>query len=175
MKRMSEEHIHFIKTGGTIEFLASGYDAINKRLMKLDTTIDAYLQNLIQPHFGFTSETVFEKDSRDMTEEDRDAIVEAIQASPHKNIIVTHGTDTLTQTAEYLDGRLSEDDSFDKKVILIGSMIPIAGFAMSDAGFNLGFAIATFACIDSGVYICMNGDVFSPGEVQKNKTLLRFE
>jgi L-asparaginase len=173
---MVKNHVHFIKMGGTIEFFDPAYDAINKKLMKLDSTIDSYLKNLIQPHFSYSSESVVEKDSREITNSDRKKLVEAIESSPHKNIIITHGTFTMWQTAQYLEQYLSKEVQTEhKKVILTGSMIPITGFTMSDAGFNLGFTIASFSGIKPGVYMCMNGGIFHSGEAEKNETLLRFE
>jgi len=157
--------------GGTIEFFDPAYEAINKRLMKLDTTIDSYLHNLIQPHFTFSTETITEKDSRDITEEDREKLLKAINSTEHTNIVVTHGTFTMGVTANFLQDRSIED----KKVVLTGSMIPISGFSTSDAGFNLGFVIGSFSSIQPGVYLSMNGGLFTPSEVEKNTDLLRFE
>ncbi len=168
---MVKSHVHIIKMGGTIEFIDPAYDAMNKKLMHLDTTIESYLQNLIQPHFNFSVETVITKDSRDIDESDRNKLAEAIQSTPHTNIIVTHGTFTMKQTTEFLE----KQGLTDKKVILTGSMIPITGFTASDAGFNLGFAIASFASIDPGVYLSMNGGIFTAADVDKNEELLRFE
>ncbi len=169
---MIKNHIHFIKTGGTIEFFDPSYDEINKRLLKLDATIDSYLKNLIQPHFSTSYESIVEKDSRDITDQDREKLFEALISSPHKNIIVTHGTFTMNQTAEYL---LDKSGLERKKIIITGAMIPITGFTMSDAGFNIGFAIASFATIKPGVYLSMNGGIFKPGDIEKNENLLRFE
>lgn len=168
---MAKIHVHIIKMGGTIEFIDPAYDAFNKKLLKLDATIDSYLHNLIQPHFNFSSEPIAEKDSRDITDEDRDKLVKAIQSSPHENILIPHGTFTMSQTAQYLDGQ----NLVGKKIILTGSMVPIIGFAASDAGFNLGFAIASFQNIEPGVYLSMNGGIFKSDEVAKNVDLLRFE
>ncbi len=140
--------------------------------MKLDTTIESYFHNLIKPHFNYSSKSVTEKDSRDITEEDRKKLLEAIEATPHKNIIVTHGTFTMAQTAQFLDENLS---SSDKKIVLTGSMIPISGFSTSDAGFNLGFVVASFPNIESGVYLSMNGGIFHSNEVKKNEDIFRFE
>jgi L-asparaginase len=100
---MIKSHVHIIKMGGTIEFFDPAYDAINKKLMKLDATIESYLHNLIKPHFNFSTEGVTEKDSRDITEEDRGKLAKAIMASPHQNIIVTHGTFTMRNTAQFLE------------------------------------------------------------------------
>lgn len=168
---MAKIHVHIIKTGGTIEFVDPAYDAVNKKLLKLDATIDSYLHNLIQPHFNFSSETIAEKDSREITDEDRQKLVNAIQSSPHENILVTHGTFTMSQTAQFLVAR----DILGKKIVLTGSMVPIMGFAASDAGFNLGFVIASFMNIEPGVYLSMNGGIFKSDEVVKNVELLRFE
>lgn len=140
--------------------------------MKLDTTIESYLNNLIKPHFNFSTETITEKDSRDISAEDRHRLLKAIQASPHQNVIVTHGTFTMTTTAKYLEEQLH---SSNKKVVLTGSMIPISGFSTSDAGFNLGFVAGSLSNIEPGVYLSMNGGIFSATEVAKNEDIFRFE
>ena len=79
-------------------------------------------------------------------------------------ILITHGTYTMPDTARYLEAHLGK---IDKTIILTGSMIPIIGFSPSDAGFNLGFAIASFTGLPSGVFVSMNGRNFSPSEVMK--------
>lgn len=168
---MVKIHIHIIKMGGTIEFIDPAYDEMNKKLMQLDTTIESYLHKVIQPHFNFSTETVASKDSRDLNETDREKLAHAIETSPHTNIVVTHGTFTMKQTAEFLEKQSNQD----KKVILTGSMIPITGFTTSDAGFNLGFAIASLAHIEPGVYLSMNGGIFSATDIDKNEEIFRFE
>lgn len=168
---MSKMHVHIIKMGGTIEFIDPAYDEINKNLLRLDTSIESYLGHLIQPHFSFSSEQIVQKDSRDITDDDREKLAQAIEASSHANIVITHGTFTMAATARYLEER----GIGDKKVILTGSMVPLTGFAASDAGFNLGFTIASFSGVEPGVYVCMNGGVFNPDEVAKNETTMRFE
>lgn len=168
---MVRDHIHIIKMGGTIEFFDPAYDAINKKLMKLDSTIESYLQNLIKPHFNFSIEPVVEKDSREITQEDREKLAKVANSTSHKNILITHGTFTMRETAQFLE----QQNFDDKKIILIGSMIPLTGFSSSDAGFNLGFAIASFNSITPGIYISMNGATFTSSDVEKNVDLLRFE
>lgn len=168
---MSKAHIHIIKMGGTIEFIDPAYDAVNKKLMKLDATIESYLSNLIQPHFNFSVEKVTEKDSREITDDDRQKLADAIEATPHQNVIVTHGTFTMRDTAQFLDSKGFSD----KKIILTGSMIPITGFSISDAGFNLGFSVASFPGVEPGVYLSMNGGIFHFADVEKNVELFRFE
>lgn len=118
---MKQLHVHIIKMGGTIEFIDPAYDSFNKKLLKMDSSIDSYLRNLVKPHFNFSTEEVTEKDSRDITEEDRQRLVKAIVNSPHENILVTHGTFTMSETAEFIKNA----QFLKKKVILTGSMIPI--------------------------------------------------
>lgn len=168
---MTKQHVHIIKMGGTIEFIDPAYDEINKNLMKLDTSIDSYLHNLIKPHFNFSSEVVAQKDSRQITTEDRELLVKAIQQTSHANIVVTHGTFTMQETAQFIE----QHDFDNKKIIMTGSMVPITGFTVSDAGFNLGYAIASFSSLEPGVFLAMNGGVFSASDVRKNTDLFRFE
>lgn len=139
--------------------------------MKLDSSIESYLHNLIKPHFNFSTESVVEKDSRNITQEDREKLAKVIRVTTHKNIIVTHGTFTMRDTAQFLEGQSLDD----KKIIITGSMIPLTGFSSSDAGFNLGYVIASFNSIDPGVYLSMNGGIFTSSEVEKNIELFRFE
>lgn len=157
--------------GGTIEFHDPAYDAMNTRLLKIDASIDSYLKNLIQPHFTWSSFAVTDKDSRDIDETDRERLFKAIVENEHKYVVVPHGTFTMAQTGKFLEGR----DLKGKTVVLTGSMIPISGFSASDAGFNLGYVIGQIEHLEPGVYLSMNGCVFSPDEVAKNTELLRFE
>lgn len=168
---MSQRKFQIIKTGGTIEFLDSDYEHINNALLKLDATIDSYLENVIKPHFDYDVVNVFSKDSRDITEQDRQKLIRLINSSSYTNILLTHGTVTMRETAEHIGSHLSEN----KKVILTGAMIPLVGFAASDAGFNLGFALGLFESLKPGVYLSMNGGVFTPNEVTKNSDIFRFE
>jgi len=159
--------------GGTIEFIDPGYEQINRQLMKLDPSIDGYLKNIIKPNFSYSIETVCEKDSRNVTSEDLEKLAKVIQSAKHDNILITHGTFTIRNTAEFLERRLSKKNK--KKIILTGSMIPIVGFSVSDAPFNLGYSIGLFDSICPGVYICFNGGIFKYNEVKKNSKLLRFD
>lgn len=161
--------------GGTIEFIDPSYEVINKQLMKLDATVDSYLKNIIKPHFTYSLESVCEKDSREVSSEDRERLVKVIEMSPHENILITHGTYTMKETAKFLDDYFKDKQDLKKKIILTGSMIPIIGFSVSDAPFNLGYCIASYSSLDSGVYLSMNGGIFGYNEVDKNTELLRFE
>lgn len=168
---MQRQHVHILKMGGTIEFIDPAYDEINKKLLKLDSTIESYFQNIIKPHFNFSTESVAEKDSRDINITDHEKLAKVINSTPHQNIIITHGTFTMRETAQFLEQQSLED----KKIILTGSMIPLTGFSTSDAGFNLGYAVASFVSIEPGVYLSMNGGIFTSNEVEKNAELFRFE
>ena len=157
--------------GGTIEFIDQAYDKINKEMMKLDSSVDSYLENVIKPHFEFKIKGVCDKDSRDISSEDRKSLLKEIQETESENILITHGTFTMVETAKYLD----ENYKGNKKIILTGSMVPVVGFSSSDGLFNLGYSIASFKSIAAGVYIAMNGGLFKYNEVEKNTELLRFE
>lgn len=104
------------------------------------------------------------KDSRSLTSDDLRAIVEAIEESPATRVIITHGTYTMPDTARYIQAHVQRKDQV---ITLTGSMIPLDGFIFSDAGFNLGYAVAQTAILKPGVYVCMNGQVFAPGDVIK--------
>ncbi len=160
--------------GGTIEFIDPAYSKINQDLMKLDPSIDSYLKNLVKPHFLYNIETICEKDSREILPEDLEKLWSAIQTTPHQNILITHGTFTMADTAKFLESKI-EGFKLDKKILLTGAMIPIIGFSISDAAFNLGYSIASFDSVNPGVYLCMNGGTFKPEEVSKNTDLFRFE
>lgn len=159
--------------GGTIEFKDPAYEKIND-LMKLDVTIDNYLKNLVNPHFTYKIEIICEKDSRDINQDDLEKLKNLVLTTPDKNIMITHGTFTMKDTGKFLE-QIIIKEKLDKKVIITGAMIPIIGFTISDAGFNLGYSIASFDVVKPGVYICMNGGIFKPEEVEKNMELLRFE
>lgn len=166
-----KNYIHIIKMGGTIEFIDRAYDQINKQIMKIDSSVDTYLKNIIKPHFHYSVDSICDKDSRDITAQDRAELLQAIKETESENILITHGTFTMVQTAEFLDKNLATD----KKIVITGSMVPVVGFSASDAPFNLGYSVGSFQSIEPGVYICMNGGIFKYNEIAKNTELLRFE
>jgi L-asparaginase len=111
--------------------------------------------------FDYSVESILRKDSLDMTEEDRSLIRERVAAEPCQLIVVTHGTDTLVQTARRLL------DIPDKTIVLTGSLQP-ARFRNTDAVFNIGAAIGAVQALPPGVYIVMNGRIFDPRRTRKN-------
>ena len=112
--------------------------------------------------------SIVHKDSLDMTEDDRAHIRAQVTAAPHRRIIITHGTDTMIETARCLAGIA------DKTVVLTGAMSP-ARFKSSDATFNIGCAVGAVQALAPGIYIVMNGRIFDPLRVRKNVAENRFE
>ena len=114
-------------------------------------------------------ETLMMVDSMEMSKTERNYIVQKCIEEPIKQIIITHGTDTMVKTAHML-----ADVVNDRTIILTGAMIPVK-FGSSDGLFNMGSALSFVQALPSGVYIAMNGQVFNQENVQKNKKLGIFE
>ena len=112
--------------------------------------------------------SLFRKDSLEITKEDRELIRKTCEASPHRQILITHGTDTMAETAETLLGIEG------KVIVLTGAMAP-ARFRVTDAIFNIGTAIGALQSADNGVLLAMNGQLFQAGQVRKNRAAGRFE
>ncbi len=108
------------------------------------------------------------KDSLDLTDADRQTIAQAVRESPAARIVITHGTDTMIETAQSLGGISG------KTIVLTGAMQP-ARFRFTDAVFNIASAIMATQTLADGVYIVMNGRVFDPDKTRKNRDLNRFE
>lgn len=153
--------IKVLITGGTID---KTYKELTGELSFTQTHMVDML-NRGRSMAGTLSEVLFLKDSLEMTESDRAFILDKCRSSDEKNILITHGTDTMVETAAYLAKSIK-----DKTVVLFGSMIPYS-IDHSDALFNLGIALSAVQLKDSGVYIAMNGQVFDFDKVQKDKGL----
>jgi L-asparaginase len=161
---MSGMQIEIITTGGTIDkvyFDAKGGYEVGPPMVE-------QILNRARASVPITVTQLLRKDSLEMTDADRGAIGEAVARSKSTRIIVTHGTDTMVETALAL-GRVT-----DKTVVLTGALEP-GRFTDSDAPFNLGMAMAAVQTLASGVYIVANGQVFDPTRVRKNLELNRFE
>ncbi|HEY1121123.1 MAG TPA: asparaginase domain-containing protein [Haloferula sp.] len=113
-------------------------------------------------------EPLLRKDSLEMTEADRAEIRRACAEAPEEKILITHGTDTMSLTAEALT------DLPNKTIVLTGALAP-ARFRVTDAIFNLGLALGAVQSLPSGVYLAMNGTIFPAGKVRKNREAGRFE
>ena len=118
--------------------------------------------------FDYSIESLMRKDSLEMTEADREYIRKAVDRCDDERILITHGTDTMAETSRALVGVEA------KTVVLTGSMQP-ARLRVSDAIFNIGYAIAALQQLDHGVYIAINGQLFDPRHVHKNLQQQRFE
>ncbi len=116
----------------------------------------------------YAVEMLFRKDSLDLTDADRAVIADRVRETPCRHVLITHGTDTMIQTAQVLQ------DIPEKTVVLVGSLRP-ARFKRSAAEFNIGFALAAVQALPAGVYIAMNGCLFDPEKVRKNREMNQFE
>jgi len=157
--------IRILITGGTFD---KEYDEISGRLYFKDTHLPEMLQ-LGRCRLEVEIRTVMMIDSLEMTAEDRRLILKNCQNVPEKQIVITHGTDTMVETA-----RLLAESIQDKTIVLTGAMIPYA-FGSSDGLFNLGSALSVVQVLPPGVYIAMNGEIFNWYEVRKNRKLGVFE
>jgi L-asparaginase len=157
--------IRLFVTGGTFD---KEYDEINGRLYFQDTHLPQMLE-LGRCRLDVEVRTLMMVDSLDMSRADRDLIARQCQDAPEDRIVLTHGTDTMVETAAVLAGSVPG-----KTIVLTGAMIPIA-FGSSDGLFNLGGALAVVQVLDPGVYVVMNGRVFDWDEVRKNRQTGVFE
>ena len=118
--------------------------------------------------FEFEVNALLRKDSLHLSDADRSRIRDAILASDARHVLITHGTDTMVETAAVLRGIP------DRTIVLTGALNP-ARFRDSDAVFNIGCAVGAVQCLPPGVYIAMNGRVWDPAHVRKNRDANRFE
>ena len=152
-------------TGGTFD---KEYDMINGRLYFKDTHVQEILK-LGRCTLAVNQQTLMMIDSLEMTDADRESIVQSCTYSAEDRIVITHGTDTMVRTAKAL-----EDANIFKTIVLTGAMIPYK-FGSSDGLFNLGTALAFAQTLPKGVYIAMNGKYFKATNVFKNLETGYFE
>ena len=157
--------IRIVVTGGTFD---KTYDEINGRLSFGATHLPEMLR-LGRSRVETTVETLMMIDSLDMTDADRARIVAACAASPEGRIVITHGTDTMVETASAVAQGVTG-----KTIVLTGAMVPYA-FGSSDGLFNLGSALSFAEVLPPGVYIAMNGQHFAWDCVRKNRSSGVFE
>lgn len=151
-------------TGGTIDKVY--FDALSEYQIG-DPVVPGILNDALAK-FPFEVESILKKDSLEITDEDREKIFNQINAESCSHILITHGTDTMIDTAR----RLQQIQ--DKTIVLTGAMQP-ARFRKTDAIFNVGYAIAAAQHLPAGVYLAMNGQIFTPDAVQKNRAAAQFE
>jgi L-asparaginase len=121
-----------------------------------------------QAGIDFELEGILRKDSLDMSDEDRALVRKKAEEEPETRILITHGTDTMIETAKALKGIPG------KTIVLTGALSP-ARFRETDALFNIGGAVMAVQILEEGVYIAMNGRIFQPNHVRKNVKENRFE
>ena len=157
--------IKIFVTGGTFD---KDYDEKNGRLYFKKTHMNEILA-LGRSQVKVGIETLMMLDSLDMKEKHRELIVEKCTAAIEEQIVITHGTDTMTNTARVLGAK-----HFKKTIVITGAMIPYK-FGTSDGLFNIASALAYVQTMPYGVYIAMNGRVFNYDKVTKNRTTGIFE
>jgi L-asparaginase len=158
--------ITIFTTGGTFDkiyFDANSEFTIGESMMKPilqegNVTVDYQIESILR------------KDSLEITESDRQLICERVSATSATKIIIIHGTDTMAQTAK----ALAASNLNDKTIVLVGAMQP-ARMRISDAPFNVGFALAAVQLLPANIYIAMNGNIFHHDNVAKNLAEGRFE
>lgn len=157
--------IRFLITGGTFD---KEYNELTGELFFQDTHLSEMLK-LGRCRVKVEMRTLMMIDSLDMTEQDRSMIADHCNKATEDKIIITHGTDTMAETAKFLATRV-----VGKTVVLTGAMIPYK-FGSSDGLFNLGSAMAFVQSLSPGVYVAMNGKCFFWNNVRKNKKTGEFE
>ena len=160
--------IRIFVTGGTFD---KDYNELTGSLVFKDTHLPEMLR-LGRSHVDVSIRTLMMIDSLEMTAADRSLIVEQCRQATESRIIITHGTDTMIETASVLAAALGSETV--KTVVLTGAMIPYA-FGSSDGLFNLGSALSFVQILGPGVYIAMNGRYFMWDEVRKNRKTGVFE
>jgi len=156
--------IKIFTTGGTFDKVY--FDAESE--FRFGEPIVGALLEEANVSFAPDIESLMQKDSLDLDDDDRGRIRQAIERTDNDRILIIHGTDGMVATARRLL------DVTDKTIVLFGAMQP-ARMRYSDAIFNLGFACAAVQLLPPGVYLAMNGQVFDPRRVVKNRARSRFE
>ncbi len=157
--------IRIFVTGGTFD---KEYDEIRGRLYFRDSHL-AEMLRMGRNRAEVEIRTLMMVDSLEMSDVDRELIARNCRDVPEHRIVITHGTDTMVDTARLLAATVP-----DKTIVLTGAMIPIA-FGSSDGLFNLGGALTAAQCLPAGVWVAMNGVVFPWDDVRKNRETGVFE
>ena len=156
--------IRFITTGGTIDKIY--FDALSQFEVGESQVEHILREGLVQ--FDYEIVSLLQKDSLEITAADRTRLRRYIEDDDASLYVITHGTDTMAETAEALQGLDNQT------IVLTGALTP-ARFRTTDAIFNVGMAVAAVQGASPGVYIAMSGQVFPAGEVRKNRSENRFE
>jgi len=158
------DKLTILTTGGTIDKVY--FDAASEFQVG-DPVVEALLEKM-NVGFEVALYQLMRVDSLDMTDQHRALIRQAVESCDAEHILITHGTDGMVETANWLK------EIGEKKIILTGALQP-AAFSENDAVFNIGCAIGALQIVSSGVYIAMNGQIFDSSKVVKNRLKNRFE
>jgi len=158
--------IKFLITGGTIDDL--DYDSEEKAPLNHQSLIPDLLKQA-RLSVDYEIEVLMQKDSRIVTDKDREIMFRKCQNAKENKIIITHGTMTMPDTAKFLGAR-----KLPKTIVLLGSVRP-ANEESSDALFNIGTAVSAVQLLPNGVYLTMNGKIFEWNNVKKNLETGKFE
>src|SRR5690349_5801743 len=159
------ERIRILITGGTFD---KDYNELTGQLYFQDSHLPEMLK-LGRCNLDLEVRTLMMIDSLDMSDDDRQIILKHCRHAPERRIVITHGTDTMVQTAAALAGKVP-----DKTIVLTGAMVPYK-FGSSDGLFNLGSALAFVQTLSPGVYVAMNGRYFRHDQVRKNREKGEFD
>ncbi|WP_313918588.1 asparaginase domain-containing protein [Tahibacter sp.] len=158
------QQLTIVTTGGTIDKIY--FD--DKSEYQIGAPYIGDMLTQLGVAFAFDVIPILRKDSLHITADDRELIRRTIAQQPHRHVLVTHGTDTMVETAQVLL------DIPGKVIVLTGALNP-ARFQGSDAVFNIGCAVGALQSLADGVYVAMNGRVWDPRNVRKNRAANRFE
>jgi L-asparaginase len=153
-----------VTTGGTIDKIY--FDEISQFEVGESQVKHILTDGLV--NFDYDILSMFQKDSLELTDEDRHKLKEYIESDDAERYVISHGTDTMVETAEVLTSISG------KTIVLTGALSP-ARFKTSDAVFNVGMAVAAVQALGPGVYLAMNGKLFEAGNVRKNRVKNCFE
>jgi L-asparaginase len=157
------EPIVIVTTGGTID--KAYFDALS--IYQIGEPVVKKLLDGANVTYPYRIVELLRKDSLELTDEDRARLKETVEGLGEQRVVITHGTDTMTDSAAVLASIPA------KTIVLTGALSP-ARFTESDATFNIGMAFAAAQTLPAGVYVAMNGRVFPGGEVKKDREQRRF-
>ena len=162
--------IHLLSTGGTIEKI---YSEQSGQVQNRETKIDDYLHQLRLPDAHVDVHHLMNKDSLEMTDEDRQLVLDAVKSTLQKPgpIVITHGTDTLVDTGLFLRRHLR---NLDVPIVFTGAMTPL-GFERSDGLQNLTESLLAAKILPAGIWLVIHNQVFLIDRVRKNRELAQFE
>jgi L-asparaginase len=161
------QRIHLISTGGTIEKI---YSETTGSVVNLETKIDRYLKQLRLPDAEIDALSVMNIDSLEMTQEDREVVLDVVRERLDAPIVITHGTDTMVETGLFLKERLP---SLNVPIIFTGAMTPL-GFERSDGLQNLTESLLAARLLPSGIWLVIHNQVFPIDRVRKDRQASRF-